>query len=145
MSAARRFSPTTSAMTGRGEHVGEAGLPDRLDAPCAGRFPEARLDSAFFSDEIVGWLDLLRLSSVLAHNLNRELQIHTEQRNRQTTRTRAALWIFRKAGTLVRLLVQHAGRITSPCGEFTVTTAANPIAQKDLVRMARRLIEAEAA
>jgi len=80
------------------------------------------------------------LCSVLAHNLNRELQMRTQTPTRRATATRAALWTFRKAGTLIRTLVQRAGRITFPQGTFTITMAANPAVQSEINSMTDRLL-----
>ena len=56
------------------------------------------------------------LSAMLAHNLNRELQMQSLPKARHTTERRAPLWQFEKLGTLRRKLIQRAGRLTKPKG-----------------------------
>jgi hypothetical protein len=47
---------------------------------------------------------LYMFAGVLAHNLDRELQIQMTPRSRGTTAKRAALWCFREIETLRRTL-----------------------------------------
>ena len=72
------------------------------------------------------------LAAVLAHNLNRELQMQASKPQRKTTEKRAALWAFEQLATLRQRLVQRAGRLTRPHGLLTLTVSANPAVQKDL-------------
>lgn len=65
------------------------------------------------------------LASILAHNLNRELQMQVRAPQRQTTEKRAPLWKFERLATLRRRLVQRAGRLTWPQGILTLTLGAN--------------------
>lgn len=69
------------------------------------------------------------LSSLMAHNLCRELQMRSAVPERKTTAKRAALWIFEEMGTLRRKVIQRAGRITHPQGRVTLTMAKNPTVQ----------------
>ena len=73
------------------------------------------------------------LSAVLAHNLNRELQMHCYERDRHTTEKRAPLWRFEQLGTLRRKLVQRAGRLTRPQGKLTLKMSANPTVKSELL------------
>ena len=57
------------------------------------------------------------LSAILAHNLNRELQMIVRQPTRSPNEKRSALWSFEKLGTLRRPIVQRAGRLTRPGGK----------------------------
>jgi len=66
---------------------------------------EARMDSAFFSDDIV----------------------------RLTTEKRAPLWCFEQLGTVRRKLIQRAGRLTRPQGKLTLTMSANPAVKSELL------------
>jgi Transposase DDE domain group 1 len=75
------------------------------------------------------------LSAVLAHNLNRELQIHCYEQERNTTEKRAPLWQFEQLGTLRRKLIQRAGRLTRPQGKLTLTMSANPTVKSELLHI----------
>ena len=59
------------------------------------------------------------LAAVLAHNLNREMQMLCVEKQRNTTEKRAPLWCFEQLGTLRRKLIQRAGRLTRPQGKLT--------------------------
>lgn len=55
------------------------------------------------------------LAAMLAHNLNREMQMMAQVPERRTTERRAPLWRFTQLGTLRRQqLIQRAGRLTKP-------------------------------
>jgi hypothetical protein len=73
------------------------------------------------------------LSAVLAHNLNRELQMLCYEQDRHTTEKRAPLWCFEQLGTLRRKLIQRAGRLTRPQGKLTLTMSANPTVKSELL------------
>jgi len=73
------------------------------------------------------------LSAVLAHNLNRDLQIHCYDQERNTIEKRAPLWQFEQLGTLRRKLIQRAGRLTKPQGRLTLTMSANPSVKSELL------------
>ena len=73
------------------------------------------------------------LSAVLAHNLNRELQMLCYEQDRHTTEKRAPLWRFEQLGTLRRKLIQRAGRLTRPQGKLTLTMSANPAVKSELL------------
>lgn len=70
---------------------------------------------------------------VLAHNLNRELQMQVSEPERKTTEKRATLWAFEQLATLRRRLIQRAGRLTRPNGTLTLTVSANPAVREDLL------------
>lgn len=74
------------------------------------------------------------LCAVLAHNLNRELQMIVAPPARSTTLKRASLWVFEKIGTFRQRLVQRAGRLTRPQGALTLTLNANKQAATDIQR-----------
>ena len=74
------------------------------------------------------------LSAVLAHNLNREMQMRCYAQERNTTEKRAPLWRFEQLGTLRRKLIQRAGRLTRPQGRLTLTMSANPTVKAELLR-----------
>lgn len=73
------------------------------------------------------------LSNLLAHNLTRELQMRYDERLRNTSVKRPALWQFSKIGTLRKQLIQRAGRIIKPQGVLTLSMSANT-AVEDLIR-----------
>jgi len=73
------------------------------------------------------------LSAVLAHNLNRELQMLCYEQDRNTTEKRAPLWCFEQLGTIRRKLIQRAGRLTRPQGKLTLTMSANPTVKSELL------------
>jgi hypothetical protein len=72
-------------------------------------------------------------SAVLAHNLNREMQMHCYVQQRNTTEKRAPLWRFEQLGTLRRKIIQRAGRLTRPQGRLTLTMSANPTVKSELL------------
>jgi hypothetical protein len=76
---------------------------------------------------------IFMLSAVLAHNLNRELQMMARSQTRTTTTQRPPLWEFEQLETLRRQLVQRAGRFTQPQGRPTLTMSANPAVQDELL------------
>jgi Transposase DDE domain group 1 len=76
---------------------------------------------------------IFMLSAVLAHNLNRELQMTARSQTRTTTTQRSPLWEFEQLETLRRKLVQRAGRFTQPQGRSTLTMSANPAVQDELL------------
>ena len=73
------------------------------------------------------------LSAVLAHNLNREMQMLGHEKERNTTEKRAPLWVFEQLGTVRRKLIQRAGRLTQPQGHLTLTMSANPAVKSELL------------
>ena len=73
------------------------------------------------------------LAAVLAHNLNREMQMHCYTQQRNTTEKRAPLWRFEQLGTLRRKLIQRAGRLTKPQGKLTLTMSVNPSVKSELL------------
>jgi hypothetical protein len=73
------------------------------------------------------------LSAMLAHNLNREMQMRCYDQQRNTTEKRAPLWQFEQLGTLRRKLIQRAGRLTKPQGKLTLTMSANPTVKSELL------------
>ncbi len=65
-------------------------------------------------------------SAVLAHNLQRELQMRTKEKSRlKSSLKRATLWTFEKIDSFRKRVVQRAGRLTRPKGVLTLTMSAN--------------------
>jgi hypothetical protein len=79
------------------------------------------------------------LSAVLAHNLNRELQMIVNEPSRKTTTQRSPLWQFERLETLRRKLIQRAGRFTHPQGRLTLTMSANPAVREKLLHYSQIL------
>ncbi|MBB3063724.1 IS1380 family transposase [Microbulbifer rhizosphaerae] len=79
------------------------------------------------------------LAAVLAHNLNREMQMQCLPKARNTTERRAPLWQFEQLGTLRRKLILRAGRLTRPQGQLTLTMSANPAVKSELLHYLDRL------
>lgn len=73
------------------------------------------------------------LAGVLAHNLNREMQMLSQEQARHTTEKRAPLWYFEQLATVRRKLIQRAGRLTKPQGTLTLTLSANPTVKSELL------------
>ena len=77
---------------------------------------------------------LFAQATVMAHNVSRDLQIATWERDRATTPTRAAHWTFDKLSTLRNRIIRRAGRLTRPNGTLVLTMSANPAAREDILR-----------
>lgn len=73
------------------------------------------------------------LSAILAHNLNREMQMLCYEKERNTTEKRAPLWCFEQLGTVRRKLIQRAGRLIRPQGKLTLTMSANSAVKSELL------------
>ena len=82
------------------------------------------------------------LAAMLAHNLNREMQMRCHRPARNTTERRAPLWRFEHLGTLRRKLIQRAGRLTKPRGALTLTMSANPAVRTELLHYLTALKQA---
>ena len=71
------------------------------------------------------------LSTMLAHNLARELQLRAQPERRATTPTRAAIFVLRTLGTIRGQLVRRAGALTRPQGRLSLTVAAPAVARAE--------------
>jgi hypothetical protein len=76
------------------------------------------------------------LSSMLAHNLGRELQLHANPERRQSSRQRTASWVFESLDTIRRKIVQRAARLTRPQGTWTITLPDIPALRSAIARYA---------
>lgn len=76
---------------------------------------------------------LYLLCALLAHNLNRELQMQVQPITRRTTEKCAELWKFQELNTLRRNLLQRAGRIIRPNGKVTLSMSDNPAVKTELL------------
>ena len=70
------------------------------------------------------------ICAIMAHNLNRELQMRTWERMRSTGEKRPPMWIFEKIQTLRNAFICKAGRLTRPAGKTTLTLNANPLVEQ---------------
>jgi hypothetical protein len=75
--------------------------------------------------------EIFTLSTMLAHNLGRELQMQVAEPTRRTTPTRAPHYELKTLGTLRHLLLRQAGRLTRPQGRLCLSTAASGIARRE--------------
>lgn len=73
------------------------------------------------------------LAAILAHNLNRELQMQRRSPQRRTTQKRPPLWHFERLETLRRKILQRAGRLTQPQGALTLTLGANKAVKAEML------------
>jgi len=73
------------------------------------------------------------ISAIIAHNLNREMQMQCVATARGTTEKRAPLWQFVQLGTMRRKLIQRAGRLTRPKGKLTLTMSANQAVKSEML------------
>lgn len=76
---------------------------------------------------------IVTLCAMMAHNLGRELQMATTERERRTHPKRRAAWCFETLNTLRRRLIQRAGRLIRPQGKLTLSMSANERVQHDLL------------
>jgi len=75
--------------------------------------------------------EIFTLSTMLAHNLGRELQMQATDPTRHTSPTRAPHYELKTLGTLRHLLLRRAGRITRPQGRLCLSTAASGVARQE--------------
>ena len=75
--------------------------------------------------------EVFTLSTMLAHNLGRELQMQVVEPTRRTSTTRAPHYELRTLGTLRHLLLRQAGRLTRPQGRLHLSTAASGVARQE--------------
>jgi len=74
------------------------------------------------------------LSSMMARNLSRELQMIVRPADRRHALSkRPAAWRFEKLDTIRHRLVQRAGRIIRPQGKLTLIMSANEAVRKDIM------------
>lgn len=73
------------------------------------------------------------LSTVLAHNLSRELQMAVKPPSRKTTAKRIALWPFERLNNLRLRIIQRAGRLIRPNGKITLSMNANKAVENELL------------
>jgi hypothetical protein len=82
------------------------------------------------------------LSAILAHNLNRDLQMAVREPSRDTTPQRSPLWRFERLETLRLKLINRAGRLIQPQGRLTLTMSANTSVRDELLHYKAALEQA---
>lgn len=75
---------------------------------------------------------IFMLSSMLAHNLSKELQMSAKEQRRGTRYKRPTLWDFSSLGTIRQNLLRTAGYITNPQGELTLTLNTSDTARIEM-------------
>jgi len=73
------------------------------------------------------------LSSMMAHNLTREMQMLAHPAVPRTSAKRPAAWRFEKLDTIRHRIIQRAGRLIRPQGKLTLAMSANKAVRKDLL------------
>jgi len=71
-------------------------------------------------------------TSIMAHNLNRELQMNAASPQRGLTDKRAAHWNFKKLATRRHEILLRAGRLARPANELTLTMNCNDALQDEI-------------
>jgi len=74
------------------------------------------------------------LSTILAHNLFRELQMACTRPIRFSFRKRPALWVFPEAQTIRQHVLHRAGRLTNHHGRLRLTLSGNRITAEEFAR-----------
>jgi hypothetical protein len=80
-----------------------------------------------------GGNQLYTLAAIMAHNLTREIQMAARPKDRGTTEKRSPLWCFEELKTLRHLIIQRAGRLTTPQKRLTLTLNGNEAVQRDFI------------
>jgi hypothetical protein len=77
------------------------------------------------------------LAAMLAHNLTRELQMQSGEREFGTSEKRRPLWTFESLSTIRQRLVQRAARLIRPQGQLTLVMGANDRVREEIERHLR--------
>lgn len=73
------------------------------------------------------------MAAIMAHNINRDIQMALKPKDRGTTEKRAPLWEFEELSTIRQRLIQRAGRLTQPQGRLTLTMSGNEAVKRELL------------
>ena len=73
------------------------------------------------------------LSSMMAHNLTREMQMLAHPAAPRARSKRPAAWRFEKLDTIRHRIIQRAGRLVRPQGKLTLAMSANKAVRRDLL------------
>jgi hypothetical protein len=100
-----------------------------------GLFAELKSDNQLDYVPTRAWVgnQIYLLSTLLAHNLSRELQMIARPAPRRAPQKRPALWDFARLNTLRCRLIQRAGRLIRPQGRLTLSMSANSTVQEELL------------
>ncbi len=106
-----------------------------------GIFAELKTDNQLDYVPTRTWVgnQIYLLSTLLAHNLGRELQMIAHPPSRTTLEKRPALWAFVRLDTLRRRLIQRAGRLIRPQGQLTLSLFVNPAVRDELLHYLQAL------
>jgi len=115
---------------GRGSQEGMIG---EMKSHCA-------LDYVPFRNKIPN--QLFTLAGIMAHNLNREMQMRTHPKQCGTTEKRSSLWKFKELNTIRKNILQRAGRLTRPQGKLKLTMNANEKVKHELLKYYDALVTA---
>lgn len=74
-------------------------------------------------------------AAIMAHNLNRELQMSTEAPVRDTTEQRAPLWKFVRLATRRLFMIRRPGLLNAPQGRLTLTINAEQAVASEMTRL----------
>ena len=81
------------------------------------------------------------ISTIMAHNLTKELQMIGAESDRKTGEKRPALWKFKKLSTIRQQIIQRAGRIIKPQGKIVLSMAANEGVKTEMLHFLGKLDE----
>lgn len=101
-----------------------------------GIFGEAKTDCKLEYVPVKSWEGnrLYCLAAMMAHNMNREIQMRTSEKDRGTTEKRTQNWVFEKLSTIRQKIIQRAGRLIRPQGKLTLVMAADGDLQEEINR-----------
>jgi hypothetical protein len=74
-------------------------------------------------------------AAIMAHNLNRELQMSTQAPVRDTTEQRAPWWAFVRLATRRLFLIRRPGLLNAPQGRLTLTINADPAVASEMMSL----------
>jgi len=80
------------------------------------------------------------LSSILAYNLFKELQMTCMKPARISLRKRPTLWEFSEPRTIRQYILHRAGRLTNPHGQLSLTMSGNSVTMHDFQRYLQPLL-----
>ena len=109
-----------------------------------GLFAELKSDNQLDYVPTRTWVgnQIYLLSTLLAHNLSRELQMIARPIPLRASQKRPALWDFARLNTLRCRLIQRAGRLIRPQGRLTLSMSANSAVQHELLHYLEALQKA---
>jgi len=79
------------------------------------------------------------LAAIMAHNLNREMQLAASDKKPRTTEKRGPVLPFERLETIRRKMIQRAGSLTRPKGRLTLTLGMNGAVKNDLLHYLDKL------